>query len=207
MAQPPDSVPLKTQYTIKINPLQLTFGEARFLVEKPLNDDQAIETIASFFSNYISKYISNKFDPLGNITYYGFKVGAGYRLYSQNHSQIRIYFNPLLFYKFINYRNVTEYDLQPIHSGAKPEEALYDVDAHIFSLQGHFGVYFITDKITCDLYLGLGGRYKFYVVNEIDNRPSGPYIHHWDQAAEIHSYTTIHAGLNIGYRIQAKSIK
>ncbi len=192
MAQPPDSVSVKSKYTIKINPLQLAMGETRFILEKSINETQEIQMVISYIGNlWFNDFPLNHLNgnPLENPKRQGGKIGLGNKYYlKKSKGQKSIYFNPLVFYKYLFYTNV--FSNTPLN--IKIKDATY----HIVSLQIQCGKVHSWQRIFIDYYLGIGVRYKYGVATMESKIPE--VILSEKRELESWVYPSIHIGFNIG---------
>jgi len=176
-AQQKDTSSRQNGFSIKINPLQLAFGEARLLFEKPISKQHALEFIGSYFFNYTSTPEFEHFDWRS-----GFKAGISYRyyFYYSNSDEYKTYLNPLFFYKYIDYKNAID------GPGAAQPGTFFK---HVYSLQLQLGnIIFENKHIIIDRYIGVGIRYV------------------GDSSTDIHESDfelrgkSIHVGINIGFK-------
>src|ERR1051326_6650226 len=159
-------------YSLRINPLQLITGEARLQLEKQVSETASIEVIASylFHSEYhwmgdFEQWIYSR----GSMPYgIGGKIGIGYKRYLRKISEKRLqYFNPILFYKYIDYKGWDNYNYY-----SEIGLSITDMYYHIASLQFQYGqTKIIANKILFDWYFGVGARYKYGVEKIYSSRP------------------------------------
>ena len=195
--------------SIKINPLQLLYcGEARILFEKPVSQYAAFELIGSYFVNFdYSDYIITT-DIIHSGPLFkgrnGFKAGISYRYYFGNKK--KLYFNPLFFYKYMEYRNAGYnyallWDYYDVRGKTHSD---YDFIKNIYSLQIQYGIIVLkTKQFSIDFYGGIGIRYMQLLYRKLFIYPDMQihYIHYEEDEDASRSFPVFLMGINLGYII------
>jgi hypothetical protein len=192
-AQKRDTV-FSKKVSFSINPLQLAFGEARASMEIPFTKKQAGEiTVGFIYSNLNSNsYISSNNDNFLLNGTIGGKAGFGYKYYFKKGEERGSYFNPLLFYKFLDYTNFRLNSTTPLDVDVKTNAIYYQ----IISLQLQYGFYspWQGNGILVNYYFGIGIRYKYGIALQESTKPEVIISSH--RILESSFYPSINIGVN-----------
>ena len=160
-AQKKDTASKVNSFSIKINPLQLALGEVRLLSEKYFNQNNSVELITS--------YLFTPSINIHNISTNGFKVGFGYRYYSEKRKS-GPYLNPIFFYKYFAYKNASIGSIDVFEgflTGDLDNGNTYDCIQQTYAFQLQIGQIYNVKHFVIDIFGGFGLRYNYYNITKI----------------------------------------